>query len=500
MKKRYSFSLIGLLIAGLTACDDYLDINDDPYLPQVAEPHLYLPQIAYAMAEGEMFDSRYVGEYSQYWSYVNPYYNYDMHGSRGTADNPSAAAQRWRNHYWSIGSNVNEVMKAAEERGYGAYEGIGKAIMAWSWLQATDTYGPMPYQQAWDNTQTKFTYDTQEYIYGEIDKLADEALVALEAADATEDVNLPEWELIYNGDLSKWRKMVYAVKARRANHLSNKALYNPDQVIQYVDNAFESNDDNLNIYFEGNSSATANFLGASRANYNNYRQGRVVIELLDGTQFNGVEDPRLPLMFNANPDSDYHGVSFPLGDTLAGQMTVTPGGDTVANAIPRMYGKYLFLDGAPYPLMTYFELQFIKAEAAFHKGDLGTALAAFQEGVRSHMDYVGVDAGAAADYLASDALPQASTDLTLAHIMSQKYIALFTNNETWADLRRYDYSGDVFMGFALPDTLRPENMGKPVERCLPTQYSEYDWNQENIAAEGGLENDYHTKPLWFTEP
>ena len=488
--KKYIAGLSALLLlTSLTACQDYLDINDDPYVPQVAEPHLYFPQIAYAMAEGEMFDSRFVGQYTQHWAWSTSNNNYDQHGSRVTGNSPTATAQRFRNHYWSVGSNLNQMIGQAEERGYRGYKGIATAIRAWSWLQATATYGPMAFRQAWDNSRTKYEYDSQEVIYDGVDALADEALAALESDGTRNDPRLADWDLIYGGDLTKWRKMVFALKARRANHLSNKGSYNADQVIALVDQAFVSNDDNFNVYFNGTSSATSNFLGASRANFNNYRQGRVVIELLDGTWFNGVADPRLPLMFSPNPDGDYYGVTPALGDTMP-----------TGNRIPTLYGKYLFLDAAPYPLITHFELQFIKAEAAFKKGDAGLALDALRAGVRSHMRFVGVSDSLATVYVGSAAMPQAAADLTLAQIMSQKYVALYASTETWADLRRYDYSGQVFLGFRLPETLRPENDGKPVERCLPTQFSEYDWNLENITAVGGLENDYHTQSMWFTEP
>src|SRR5207249_689030 len=82
------------------------------------------------------------------------------------------------------------------------------------------------------------------------------------------------------------------------------------------------------------------------------------------------------------------------------------------------------------PVMTYFELQFIKAEAALRMGDQATALAAYKTGIQSHFQFVNdrsTEAGNPASittatrdsFLASPNIVPAT--LTLSHVMSQKY-------------------------------------------------------------------------------
>jgi len=103
----------------------------------------------------------------------------------------------------------------------------------------------------------------------------------------------------------------------------------------------------------------------------------------------------------------------------------------------------------------------------------------------------------------------AAADLTLWRIMSQKYIAQWGwgFNEAWMDLRRYNYTGldpsgttQVFPGFAVPTNLYADNSGKIVHRIRPRYNSEYVWNRPGLDAVGGLALDYHTKPLWITQP
>jgi len=99
--------------------------------------------------------------------------------------------------------------------------------------------------------------------------------------------------------------------------------------------------------------------------------------------------------------------------------------------------------------------------------------------------------------------------LTLSHIMSQKYIAQWAwgHNELWMDMRRYHYTDvdpasgvEVFRGFAPPSNLYPDNGGKIVQRIRPRFNSEYVWNRAGLDAIGGLALDYHTVPLWITQP
>jgi hypothetical protein len=164
-------------------------------------------------------------------------------------------------------------------------------------------------------------------------------------------------------------------------------------------------------------------------------------------------------------------------------------------------------------------LQFIKAEAAYKKGDLATARQAYLNGISSHIDFVNarnaettnpnvtqISAADKAAFLANPAIAPAT--ITLSHIMGQKFIAQFGWSflESWMDQRRYHYTDmdpvsgtQVFRGFALPKTLYTDNNNKPVQRVRPRYNSDYVWNRNQLAKIGGLDLDYHTKLMWITE-
>jgi hypothetical protein len=137
-------------------------------------------------------------------------------------------------------------------------------------------------------------------------------------------------------------------------------------------------------------------------------------------------------------------------------------------------GTFYTRPESPTHVLTHYEMNFIKAEVLFRKGDKGGALAAYKEAVRGHLELMNskLKAWGAQDrnpgkhpmdeevidaFLASNCLAQDAASLTLAEIMKQKYIAMSFSQQTWNDMRRYNYSaGDVDgLGVVYPDFDRP---------------------------------------------
>jgi hypothetical protein len=339
---------------------------------------------------------------------------------------------------------------------------------------------------------------------------------------AVNQAYLAQGDKIYNGDRTKWLKLAYGMLALNLNHYSNKAAYAPAQVIADVDKSFASNaDDALLTYPNANPFDDYNFWGRSRNNITTFRQTQFVVNLMNGTDFGGVVDPRMSRMLSPAPDGVYRGLDPNLaafGGIPTGQQPNNFFGYTGTGGLG-LPGRYLFDDKAKIPLMTYSQLQFIKAEAALKMGDQATALDAYKKAVSSHIDFVNArnrdnnqsppqitDADKTTFLASPEIVPPV---LTLSHIMSQKYIAQWAwgHNELWMDMRRYHYTDldpvsgiEIFRGFNPPTTLYGDNAGKLVQRIRPRYNSEYVWNSPALDAIGALAADYHTKPLWITEP
>lgn len=512
----YSALLLTGLTLTLSSCDQYLDINQNPNNPDQVEAALLLVPIQNNYALGVQFDGRHIGQYVQNWhaagasSPVNGFV-WETHGYVANSD---AGGEIWRNVYWRGGRNTLNLIADAEANQRWDYLGVGQLTQAWGWQMLTDIHGEIILDEAFDQDLNKntFNYNTQEEVYAEVVRLTQEAIKNLSRSDGrVSTASLGRGDRIYAGDRLKWKKFAYGLLAINAHHLSNKkSLYKPDQVIAYVDSAFASNADDALFTFNGLSTADASFFGPVRQNLQVYGQSAFVVRLLDGTVFTGVKDPRLPVMLAPSGDGTYRGLLLGQGQSTAATVpvptrVVSPWGTPLATIPPAgTTGKYIFTDKGPFPLMTYAQLQFIKAEAAFIKGDKATALAAYRKGIEAHLTapYVNVAAADRTTYLNNPLIVPTAENLTLSQIMLQKYIAQWGWGflEQWADLRRYGYSADVFTSFQLPSTYPTTNNGKPVQRLRPRYNSEYVWNAEALRPLGGLELDYHTKPVWFTQP
>jgi len=129
-----------------SSCESYFDINQDPSNPQVAEGFALLPPIFSQMVRGDAWDARYVGQYVQYWGWVSSGNSWDRHGFAPGSD---ACGEKWRSHYWSIGTNIDLILSDGVTKNKWDYVGAAKAIRAWSWQSTTDLHGEMILKQAW---------------------------------------------------------------------------------------------------------------------------------------------------------------------------------------------------------------------------------------------------------------------------------------------------------------------------------------------------------------
>ena len=521
---------VALLAGFLTVtggCQDFLAVNTNPNGPETVAANTYLPPMLHWMVSGSQWDGRYVGLYTQQWVSVLAGAPATTWGRMGYDPGSDNGGQQWRDVYWTFGQNLIDMMNIAQAEERWDILGLGYILKAWGWQQLTDLHGEIIVSEAIDQTKFSFNYDTQEYAYEEVRKLLDSAIVYLNRTDGAVDAAfLAKGDKIYNGDRVKWLRFAHGLRAINLSHYTNKtALYDPAAVIAAVDQSLTSNADDARLLYEFASALNdaRNFQGPTRGNHTNFRQSEFVVDLMDGTAF-GVQDPRMTRMLV--PDSlgaVYRGL--PAGSTgfPAGPVSARPNNPYGYPVAPPSgsVGTYLFDDKAKHPAMTYSQLQFIKAEAAFRAGDRVTALAAYRNGISSHIDFVNraitdggqplpqISATEKAAFLANPLIVPTEAGLTLSHILSQKYIAQWAwgHNELWMDMRRFHYTDldpvsgiQVFRGWAAPSPLYADNGGKLVYRLRPRFNSEYVWNQTGLEAIGGLAADYQTKPLWIIEP
>jgi hypothetical protein len=527
MKKR-SIALWAAALTLASGCKDYLDVNTNPNGPETVAANLYVAPMLHWLVTSPEYDGRYVGMYTQQWvstsTATSPYFTWGRMGYDPGSDN---GAQQWRDVYWTFGQGLIDMMQRAEAEERWDILGLGYLLKGWGWMALTDLHGEIIVKEAFDQTRFTFDYDSQDYVYTEILRLLDESIKDLQRTDGRVDASyLARGDRIYTGDRAKWLKLAYGVRAMAKNHLSNKAsLYKPDDIISDVDKSLAGNADDPLLQYTGNDPGLNdyNFLGVQRDNVTLFRQTQFALNMLNGTNF-GTADPRLSRMLSPSPDGQFRGLDPNVNgfsglpaDQQPNNFFGYPGSTRTTPS------RYIFDNKSKLPaITTYAVLQFVKAEAAFKKGDKATALAAYRNGVSAHIDFVNarnVDAGQAptqipaadkAAFLADvKIVPTDPAQLTISMIMMQKYIALWGwgHNEVWMDMRRYHYTDldpatgkQVYLGFTPPTTLYVNNGGKIVWRIRPRYNSDYVWNQVGLKAIGGLDLDYHTKQPWIFQP
>jgi hypothetical protein len=514
--------LAAAALAVPTGCTEFLDVNGNPNGPETASPNLYLAPILHWVVTGPQFDGRFIGRYAQEWTLPGTILStWDRQGYDPGSDN---AGQLWRDVYWSYGQNLVDMTTKAEAEQRWDLVGVAQVLKAWGWHQVTATHGELIIREAFAPETFTYNYDSQEFAYQEVRRLLYLAIANLNRTDGGVDrAYLGRTDRFYAGDRIKWLRFANGLLAMSYNHASNKPSYNPDSVIAAVDRAFISNADDALLTYPNTSNDDTNFWGRTRNNITNYRPTQFVVNLLNGTHFGGVVDPRMARMISPAPDGVFRGLDVNVVGFGALTPTQQPNNffgfaGTGGLGVP---GKYLFDDRARMPAMTYAQLQFVKAEAAFRKGDRATALTAYTNGVNAHFDFVNtrnldaaqsptqITAAERAAYVGNANVVPTAANLTLWRIMTQKYIAQWGwgHVELWMDLRRYNYTSldpsgtqQVFPGFAIPTNLFPDNSGKVAQRIRPRFNSEYVWNRPALDAIGGLALDYHTKPMWITTP
>lgn len=520
--------LAGALLLPTASCkvQDFLDVNTNPNAPQTVTANLYLPPMQHWMITAPQYDGRYVSLFTQQWWHIGTGIPATTWGRMGYDPGSDNGAQQWRDVYWTFGQNLVDMINKSEAEKRWDLAGVGYFMKAWGWLVLTDLHGEIIVKEAIDQSRFAFDYDPQDVVYQEVFRLLDVAIADLQkTTDAVDQAYLAKGDKIYAGNRTKWLKAAYGLKAMALNHFSNKSTYKPSDVIAAVDLSFASNaDDALLQYPATQPNDDRNFWGVTRGNLPNYRPAAFAVQLMNGTQTNGTVDPRMSRMMAPAPDGVYRGLDvnvLAFGALATAQQPMNMWG-YVTSPPAGSPSRYLFDDKTRMPLMTYAQLQFVKAEAAYKAGDKATALAAYKNGVAAHIDFVNarnldngqtptqISAAEKAAFLADpNIVPVSATSLTLTQIMVQKYIAQWGwgHNELWMDMRRYHYTDidpatgkQVYPGFAFPTTIYADNAGKPVYRIRPRYNSEYVWNIPALTAIGGTAADYHTKQPWIINP
>ncbi len=275
------------------------------------------------------------------------------------------------------------------------YKGILEVLEAMNMMFAADNWGDVPYREAISSTTPHF--DPQLQVYDDLLKLLDQAIADMNGAGAGPGA----YDLVYSGDKVKWIQAAHTLKARIYLHLVEARGGASQYPLAHTEAA-------LGISAPANDWKTVHSTATSERNmWLQFQLTSFGQDLVAGARLVGImkaqNDPRLPDYFGKNTSGGYGGY-----DVATQQNVGEPSPIANSNRNSPTFSQ---------PIITYDENQLILAEADFQTGNVPLAATELNN-VRSRYG--------------KPLIPVP----TLADIMTEKYIALFQNIETWNDYKR----------------------------------------------------------------
>lgn len=412
-------------------------------------------------------------------------HNVGVYGQMYNAEirtNEPTSSTTYNNSWNSIYQNllnlktiVGKCSEGGSEEGNYHTLGIAQILTAYNLAILTDVMGDVPWTEALQ-PGVIFTpkLDKQEDIYNEIFTLLDNATTNL--AKETTFPLLGKQDFIYGGNaasIDKWIKFANGLKARYTMRLSHKSP-DYDAVISYANNSFEAASEQSQFTYNGTTTKSPfqmffddrDYFGASTSLHNKLTERN---------------DPRDAIFF-----APY---------SSGGDLLFAPNG--TPEQVQGLYGiSGISSLTAPTYLMSYHEVEFLKAEAYARKNDLDNAKTSLKNAIVAALGKVniGVSAEEAETYYEDEVLPRLSSQTAaIQEIMIQKYLAFFEEEaiEAYNDIRRLKAMGNNFIQLSNP--LNAQNK-------FPLRFtygSEDVTTNENVRAAYGDGNYVYSENVWW---
>ena len=501
MKKVLYIALASLIVmTTMSSCEKWLDVNTSPDQPTTVTCDVVLPallfystQNVYDCAEYGIYIAQSLTTTGKASTSSYPYKN--GWGGWLTANRHP----QWRRCYIDVGVNSTYLIEDAEKKNARNYILIAKTLRLHSLLLTTDLFGDIPvretfaYAESVEDRTGSPKYDHQSYVYEYIQSELEDLI---ELYEDPEWINCPtngvideKQDRMFAGDLGKWRAFTKALYARvMLRQIPNQDLSKCQAVIDAVDAALGDPSWAEPIYkFDGGTAEQCCMWGPTQPKMNlGWAQARENLltsavpsdfmaailgfypggipfgrsfEMID----NGVAkdsdkrkiamyalDPRADRMMEPRMDGGKSKSLRSLKNNIG--MDVIYGTDYKADYFPDLYcttdrtNPYTKDDGY-IAFITMEELLFARAEALYWMGRKTEARENVMLAVyRSFMRYSvlgNLDIVEEERLKLFEELRIPATGFTIAHLMQQKYVAMYLQPEQWCDVRRYNYSSSM---------------------------------------------------------
>ncbi|MHB1177079.1 MAG: SusD/RagB family nutrient-binding outer membrane lipoprotein [Daejeonella sp.] len=404
--KKLIYSLTILLVLVVSSCEKrFEELQINPNISTSVPPDLILNRLMNGLSGGlgGVHPWGSVSRYNQFYARNYQYYGDNQYN--------------WNNGpfevYQDILKNVDRMEEEAA-KGTGStktpYHAIGKFLKAYYYYNLTSLMGDVPLSEANKGEEGIFQpkYDNQKAVFLQVLKWLTEATTEFETLKANPNLTL-KGDIYYNGNYTKWRKLVNSYKLRVLIALSKKEtdadLKIKQQFNEVLSNSasfpiFESDADNFSYrYISGvnNYPTNTNNYGFDALRYN---MAQTYIK--NGTD---LSDPRI--LVTSEPawklvnDNDWAPTDF---RAYIGAPTGQNQNDMEANAISysishiNRYRYYRNYTAEDFVIAGYVEQCFNIAEAINRGWVTGNAEDYYKKGIQASLAFYGIKNGTNTGY------------------------------------------------------------------------------------------------------
>ncbi len=438
MRKLLNILLSGLLVFATWSCSEDImdDINRNVNDPTQVSSNLIITdaitRTAFTLTGSDLafYSSVYIEHNVGIW---NQHYNAELRA--GEPVSSATYNNSWNSAYRNL-ADLQVIIKkcstGGSEEGNHHTLGIAQILTAYTLALLTDMWGDVPWTEALQ-PGVIFTpkLDKQEDIYAAVFQSLDNAIENL--GKTTTFPSLGVQDFIYAGNKDRWLQFAHGLKARYTMRLSHKTP-NYANVITFANLSFASAAQQCRYTYNASTTFSPFFRFFNDRNH-----------------FGASTSLNSKLVARTDPRASKFWVKNPNFATFQ----LAPNGSPL-----QVQGRYaisaISTNTAPTYLLSYHEIEFLKAEAYVRLGgaaNLALAETALRNAVSAAFQKVniGLTAAEATAYFNANVLSRFVAN-PLEEVMNQKYIAFFEEEavEAYNDYRRLTAMGNNVITLSNP--------------------------------------------------
>ncbi len=405
---------------GITSCDSYLDINEDPNSPssENIETDMLMPAIEMNITATYGDFMRMIGGYlceayahdfgtSNYLAYSQ----FEVSATRGS----SAYTQLCQKGL----NNLKTVLEmSSEDEDWGTYL-AATVLRAFIYQDLIDCWGEIPYTEALDPSNLSPAYDDGQVVYeGVIDEL-DEAL-----SHVTNSSTVCTNFLYPSSTAGKWIQFANALKLKLLMRMAGVKDVSSQVAALIAEDNFPTEDVSYTGCWSNSSTAMSPFYAEEFSSAYGLTQLNIVanVAVIETMQQEDYTDPRLPAYFDTNSAGEYigsvSGTNFSTSDNY------------------KYWCQPVVSWDMPVNMITVAEIEFLIAEYYARYGSASSAQEHYNAAIQASFDAAGVEG--ADEYIARYPYDNSNYKKSLGE---QKWVVLCGTNpfEGWCEARRLRY-------------------------------------------------------------